>query len=73
MHDFFHVQAMQTVHHLIKYAPDLFFFEGSIRTFSLVYLCLQVTVIAKLHDDAQRTCALLEECLFVTGYVFMLE
>lgn len=73
MDNLFLVEGMQSVDHLVEDAPDVLFLHVPHGALELVDLGLQVTTISVLHDDAERARALLEECFFVSGDVFMID
>ena len=73
MHDLLLMQRIQSIDHLIEDAPDVFLLQVPHGTLVLVDLGLQVAAICVFHDDAEGGCALLEEGLFVAGYVLMIN
>ena len=73
MDDLLLVQRIQPIDHLIEDAPDVLLLQVPHGTLVLIDLGLQVTAIRVFHDDAEGGCALLEEGLFVAGYVLMIN
>ena len=71
MNDLLFVETLEPQHHLIEDGPDIILFGKLLSLLGVINLALEITVVAILHDNAERVSILLEERLLVTGDVWV--
>jgi len=71
-----HLEIMQVpepLDHILDHLPDSFLGHGlSFVGVGFEFRC-QITSVAELHDDVERACAVVIECILLFDQLFRLE
>lgn len=67
------VEGLKTQYHLVEDGPHVVLFGEAGSLFRVIYLGLEITIIAVLHNYTEALGGLLKECFFVTCNVWMVD